>query len=276
MIWSLRWRQSLPGPESKGAESMKNLNQKLISLIREYGEDRTAALKSCIDLDCFMALSPLRENLLEWYEFQEDGELLQVGADYGALTGLFRKRVKAVTVWDESEEQRNIVRERFPDTSEGAPVSCVGGSLKELLQEGKRYDYVVCAGGFKEPEDQWAEILRDLTKPGGTVTAAVCNRFGLKYLAGGKRDEVSLTRSRLSALFPGCTFYYPMPDYRVPSVIYSDRCLPSKGELAGIHTLYDFPEYPSIDVGAEFEAACEDGQFANFADSFLIVWKKGE
>lgn len=255
---------------------MKNLNQKLISLIREYGEDRTAALKSCIDLDCFMALSPLRENLLEWYEFQEDGELLQVGADYGALTGLFRKRVKAVTVWDESEEQRNIVRERFPDTSEGAPVSCVGGSLKELLQEGKRYDYVVCAGGFKEPEDQWAEILRDLTKPGGTVTAAVCNRFGLKYLAGGKRDEVSLTKSRLSALFPGCTFYYPMPDYRVPSVIYSDRCLPSKGELAGIHTLYDFPEYPSIDVGAEFEAACEDGQFANFADSFLIVWKKGE
>ena len=108
------------------------------------------------------------------------------------------------------------------------------------------------------------------------MIAAVCNRFGLKYLAGGKRDEVSLTRSRLSALFPGCAFYYPMPDYRVPAVIYSDRCLPSKGELAGIHTLYDFPEYPSVDVGAEFEAACEDGQFVNFADSFLIIWKKGE
>ena len=84
---------------------MKDLNKKLISLIREYGDDRTAALNSCVDLDCFMALSPLRENLLEWYEFQADGELLQVGADYGALTGLFKRRVKAVTVWDESEEQ---------------------------------------------------------------------------------------------------------------------------------------------------------------------------
>ena len=255
---------------------MKDLNKKLISLIREYGEDRTAALNSCVDLDCFMALSPLRENLLEWYEFQADGELLQAGADYGALTGLFKRRVKAVTVWDESEDQRKIVRERFPETSGGAPVSCVGGSLGELLKAGKQYDYVVCAGGFKEPEAEWAEILRDLVKPGGTVIAAVCNRFGLKYLAGGKRDEVSLTRSRLSALFPGCAFYYPMPDYRVPTVIYSDRCLPAKGELAGIHTLYDFPEYPSVDVGAEFEAACEDGQFANFADSFLIIWKKGE
>lgn len=102
---------------------MKDLNKKLISLIREYGDDRTAALNSCVDLDCFMALSPLRENLLEWYEFQADGELLQVGADYGALTGLFKRRVKAVTVWDESEEQLDIVRERFPDTSEGAPVS---------------------------------------------------------------------------------------------------------------------------------------------------------
>ena len=39
---------------------MKDLNKKLISLIREYGDDRTAALNSCVDLDCFMALSPRR------------------------------------------------------------------------------------------------------------------------------------------------------------------------------------------------------------------------
>ena len=129
---------------------MKDLNKKLISLIREYGDGQDGGPEqAAVDLDCFMALSPLRENLLEWYEFQADGELLQVGADYGALTGLFKRRVKAVTVWDESEEQLDIVRERFPDTSEGAPVSCVGGPLRELLQAGKRYDYVVCAGGFQ-------------------------------------------------------------------------------------------------------------------------------
>ena len=33
---------------------MKDLNKKLISLIREYGDDRTAALNSCVDLDCFI------------------------------------------------------------------------------------------------------------------------------------------------------------------------------------------------------------------------------
>ena len=155
---------------------------------------------------------------------------MQVGADYGALTGLFKRRVKAVTVWDESEEQLDIVRERFPDTSEGAPVCLRGRSAAGAASGGKEIRLCgLCRGSFKSLRTSGRKSCGIWQSLAETVTAAVCNRFGLKYLAGGKRDQVSLTRNRLSALFPGCAFYYPMPDYRVPTVIYSDRCLPSKG-----------------------------------------------
>lgn len=305
---------------------MKDLNQKIISLINKYGDDKKAALRDNVNLDCFMALAPLRENLLEWYEFKKDASLLQVGADFGALTGLFMRRVGKVDVWDEAGESLEVVRARFPEAAgeetraagkeadkesagEAAPggraeesksacgsaeaaegtcadrpaakardgrLSLIGGPLRGLSESGKRYDYVVCVGTMKEPKEEWASLLVSLLKPGGRLLLAAENRFGLKYMAGAGRDAVSVTRKRLSRLFPGCAFYYPMPDYRVPSVIYSDQFLPGKGELSGMHPLYDFPEYLSMDVGADFEAACEDGQFANFADSFLIIWEKGE
>lgn len=275
---------------------MKDLNQKIISLIDKYGGDAKAALRDNVNLDYFMALAPLRENLLEWYEFKTDASLLQVGADFGALTGLFMRRVGKVDVWDEAEESLAVVGARFPEASgkdtraagkeadgecareeaAGGCLSLINGSLKGLSESGKRYDYVVCVGTMKEPKEEWASLLASLLKPGGTLLLAAENRFGLKYMAGAGRDAVSVTRKELSRLFPGCTFYYPMPDYRVPSAIYSDQFLPGKGELSGMHPLYDFPEYLSMDVGADFEAACEDGQFANFADSFLIIWEKGE
>lgn len=259
---------------------MKDLNQKIISLINKYGGDAKAALRDNVNLDYFMALAPLRENLLEWYEFKTDASLLQVGADFGALTGLFMRRVGKVDVWDEAEESLAVVGARFPEAAgeeaAGGRLSLINGSLKGLSESGKRYDYVVCVGTMKEPKEEWASLLASLLKPGGTLLLAAENRFGLKYMAGAGRDAVSVTRKGLFRLFPGCTFYYPMPDYRVPSAIYSDQFLPGKGELSGMHPLYDFPEYLSMDVGADFEAACEDGQFANFADSFLIIWEKGE
>ena len=250
---------------------MKNLNQQVISLINKYGDDYKSALRGNLNLECFTALSPLRENLLEWYSFREDADLLQAGADFGALTGLYTERVKAVDVWDETEESLDVVKARQFGVRTFFSVP-----LEDLIREGKSYDYVVSTGGMREPQKEWTENLKALVKPGGILILAACNYFGLKYMAGSRRDDVSVTRGELLKLFPGCTFYYPMPDYRFPSVIYSDHFLPRKGELSGMLPLYDFPQYTSTDIGAGFETACENGQFADFADSFLIFWKKGE
>ncbi|MEW3562678.1 class I SAM-dependent methyltransferase, partial [Enterococcus avium] len=85
-------------------------------------------------------------------------------------------------------------------------------------------------------------------------------------------DAVSATKKNLEELLAGGSFYYPMPDYKLPSVIYSDRYLPKKGDLTGMPALYDYPEYLLMDVGAAYDAVCEDGQFENFANSFLVIW----
>ena len=236
-----------------------------------------------MNLEYFMALSPLRENLLEWYEFRRDASLLQVGADFGALTGLFRQRVNHVEVWDESEESLDVVRARFPEVKKEAEqpsascaLSLTSEPLEKIAAAGKRYDYVVCAGSLREPVSEWAELLKSLLKPGGTLLLAACNRFGLKYFAGAPRDSVSVMRGQLAGLFPGCEFYYPMPDYRLPVTIYSDEYLPVKGELAHAVLAYDYPEDIRFDPGKFYDEICEAGVFETFANSFLAIWSSYE
>ena len=253
---------------------MKQINKEIMALLDKYEGDLKKALRENKKLEYLYALSPLRENLLEWYTFRENASLLQVGADYGALTGLFCSRVKQVTVLDACEESLDVIKVRF---RENANISySLGGLLEAGSEEYQQFDYITLIGVLDETYEAQIEAAKALLKPGGILFVAVCNSLGMKYFAGANKDTCSLTKKEMERLLPEGEFYYPMPDYRVPSSIYSERYLPKKGDLTKTLTLYDYPRYLSIDVGAYFDTVCEDGQFENFANSFLVLWKKGE
>ena len=92
---------------------MKKINQELIALFDKYGSDRRRALRENKKLSYLYALADLRENLLDWYQFDPEQQALQIGADAGALTGLLARRLSSVTVLDVSEENLEVVRRRF-------------------------------------------------------------------------------------------------------------------------------------------------------------------
>lgn len=58
-------------------------------------------------------LSKIRQNLLDWYEFDGYAKLLEIGAECGALTGLFSKKVSQVVAFDEDEDKCTVNRARF-------------------------------------------------------------------------------------------------------------------------------------------------------------------
>lgn len=256
----------------------RNLNGEILALLDKYGADTKRALKENKKLEYLYALAPLRENLLEWYNFRGDTRLLQVGADFGALTGLYLRGTGNVTVLDESEENLEVVQVRYQGTAGLNFVCDKLTSFAAGTENAGSYHYVTIIGALSGEEETKKQIdaARQLLVPGGALIFAACNQFGLKYFAGTQRDAVSITKKKAKELLPGGKFYYPMPDYRFPSSIYSEQYLPKKGDLTGMPALYDFPKYLLMDVGAAFDAVCEDGQFENFANSFLVIWNKGE
>ena len=124
----------------------KNPNGEILALLDKYGNDTKRALKENKKLEYLYALAPLRENLLEWYEFRKGGRLLQAGADFGALTGLYLRKTGSVTVLDESEESLEVVRRRYRGET-GLRLEC--GSLTAYSRQKENsgsFDYVLLIG----------------------------------------------------------------------------------------------------------------------------------
>ena len=127
--------------------------------------------------------------------------------------------------------------------------------------------------------------------PGGKIIIAVRNKYGLKYWAGAT-DEYSgemfdtikgenalakayslnniksvLENEGLNKL----TFYYPLPDYIIPTEIFSDDFLPKSGDMHDIHNSFKHERYNLFSEAKAYESICKDGLFPQFANSYLII-----
>ena len=257
----------------------RDLSRELAGVLKKYQGDTHRILKDHVRLDYLYALSGQRESLMDWYPFRADGVLLEAGAGYGALTGVYSRKVSRVHVLDPDEDNLELNRLRHVELGGRTNISYETGELCSYAAScDEKYDYVVFAGTLGDHAKEEIRAARKLLKPGGEILAAVCNRFGIKYWAGAEKDPCSFSLRQLLDLMSeregDVEIYYPMPDYRLPVTIFSDRYLPGKGDLTDTVTAYDYPDYLAMDVGARFDQVCEDGRFPQYANSYLAVWKK--
>lgn len=257
---------------------MNDISPELRKLYQNYNGDIKTLLKENPRLDYLYALSEIRENLLEWFEFKPEGTLLEVGSDYGALTGLYSRRVKEVTVLDPSQNNISFNRLRYQKRDN---IRYVTGELLTYTSE-EKYDYIVFAGSLTQSCEEEIRKAKLLLKPTGTLIVAIANRLGLKYSVGAvnelfKRSKAELTELLTEGEDKGTLeYYYPMPDYKLPVTLYSEGYLPGKGDLTHAILAYDYPKYLRFDLGKMFDEVCEGKQFETFANSYLTIWSRHE
>lgn len=250
--------------------------EKLLKLLDEYKGNTRKLLSEHKELAYLYALSDARENLLEWFPFKKSGSLLQIGADGGALTGLYSRKVAQVVVLDEDITELHLVEKHW---SKAGNLRYMNVGLEDFVaKSSKKFDYVMMIGSLKEPIERQIALAKQTLMAGGTLIVAADNPVGLKHWAGAPIEETAVGKPRLLELLeePGAPaeVYYPLPDYKMPSEIYSDHYLPGKGDLTGTVIAYDYPEFLKADIGASYDTICEEGQFENFANSYLMVWRK--
>lgn len=242
-------------------------------------------------------LSSARENLLDWYEFKKSGSLLEIGSGCGALTGLFCKKVKDVTCIELSK-RRSLIN-AYKNSVNGV-AEIIVGNFQDIKIE-KKYDYITLIGVLEyarcylkvsNPFHVMLKKVKESLKEDGKLIIAIENKMGLKYFAGAAEDHtgipfdginnyvketeaVTFSKMELMDMLQNCgykniEFFYPMPDYKLPSVIYSDDYLPEIGELRSIKRAYSGNNYQFFDEELAYDTICEDKQFPYFANSFLV------
>ena len=180
----------------------------------------------------------------------------------------------------------------------GEAVLCVSEKLDNL--EGM-WDYLVIDDGFarvpalipgKHPYQTFFETVKKHLKPKGHVILAVDNRYGLSFFAGCKErltgkyfeglegygeSEGICTFSRDAVLemakeagFAYTKTYYPYPNYRYMTALYTDERLPSPGELNC--NLCNFEEERTVlfNESEAFDGLIKEGRFQEFANSYIF------
>ena len=249
------------------------------------------------DWQIFLHLSPLRAGLLNWYDFKNNSNILEVGAGFGALTGVLCKTGNEVTVTEKSNLRARAIVERYKNYNN---LTVYVGDLKDINFE-RKFDYIVLTGllelqgngeNYQEPYISYLKNLLKLLKSGGKILISLENRYGLKYFCGEIEphtkevfagiNKYSVQKGRgycfdrqeiidilKKSGVQNFKFYYPLPDYKLPQIIYSDNFLPSTEIKERMIPYYNSRSLIASELNLYSDIA-RNGVFNFFANSFFI------
>lgn len=251
----------------------------------------------------FYHLSGMRKSLLNWYVFKKDSSLLEVGGSFGALTGLFCDRCREVVSVERFLHRAEQIYERHKARSN----LTVYAGRTEHIQFTDKFDYITVIGtleyvGKGKPDktiySDYLKKLKALLKPQGVMLIAVENRYGLKYFCGAPEPHTGIPFSGIngypygssgysfsrkemidileSAGFRHYKFYYPLPDYKLPQLIYSQDYIPQAGLRERVIPYYLNPSSLLAYENDLYDDIVENRVLGFFSNSFLIECSDSE
>lgn len=293
-IWNLKFYKN------DDQYSDGDVENSILKLIAEnLPENYVEAISKNFDWAVYYHLTPTRKNILNWYPFQPDSDVLEIGCGLGALTGLLCDKCKSVTSVELSQRRAmgTLLRCREKENLE-----IIVGNLNDI-EFTKKYDYITLIGvleyqgRFTNSDNPYRDFLtkiKQLLKPDGKLLIAIENQYGLKYWCGAGEDHTGVpfdgmnqyiytnqgirtfSKEGLKKLvnesgFSDTFFYYPLPDYKLPTVVYSEKYLPQNENLQ--NTLFYYaPNRMSLLANEKnlYKDIIENGVFEFFANSFLV------
>ncbi len=261
----------------------------------DYGE----AVVSNFSWPVYYHLTPLRKNILNWYPFEKDKDILEIGCGLGSITNMLCDKAKSVTSVELSKRRATgtLVRCRKKENLE-----IIVGNLNDIEFE-KKFDYITLIGvleyqgTYTESENPFVDFLakiKGLLKEGGKLLIAIENKYGLKYWCGAREDHtgvlfdsinqykignktaITFSKQELSNIanaagFSYQHFYYPYPDYKMPNVVFSENEEFSIEKLANVAPYY-IPDSKTLIANEKdmYQDLIMNKEMPFFANSFLL------
>lgn len=245
----------------------------------------------------FYNLTRMRKSILNWYDFKKDAVLLEIGGGFGALTGLYCDKCGQVVSVERFLYRAEQIYERHKNRNN---LAVYAGRIEDipLMQ---KFDYIAVIGaleyiaGGKSERELYSEYLRklkELLKPGGKILLAVENRYGLRYFCGAPEphtgipfsgingyphgnDGYSFSKQEITQIiemagFSYHKFYFPLPDYKLPQLIYSQDYIPQTSIRERVIPYYLDQSSLVAYENNIFDDIIENNVLDFFSNSFLI------
>lgn len=281
------------------------VEDELLEIVRNYAQvEYPRLIEERKSWPILYHLSPLRENTVDWIPMKKTDKVLEVGSGCGAITGALARKAGEVVCVDLSKKRSQINAYRH---SECENVTIHVGNFKDIEPElPSDFDYIYLVGVFEyaqgymgedKPYEGFLSMILKHLKAGGRAVIAMENKYGLKYFAGCREDHLgsffsgienygeekgvrTFSRRGLEKIFAACGvkqyhFYYPYPDYKFMTTLYSDAYLPGKSELSDNMRNFDRDRMLLFDEKQAFDGIVEENLFSVFANSYTVVIGEG-
>ena len=281
------------------------IEKDIIDYLEMYGEENyKKVFEKDIRWPVFYHITPIRKNILKWYPFKENCDILEVGAGMGAITGVLCENAKSVTAVELSKQRASAIEARCKNRDN---LEIIVGNFNDIKFE-KKFDYITLIGvleyaslytNTENPYIDFLKYIKSLLKEDGKLLIAIENQFGMKYFSGAAEDhtgkkydgivgyenkkgirtfgKIELKEILKQSGFEYTKFYYPMPDYKLPNIIYSDDYLPNEESINNyIPYLSDENANVMFDEKEAYKDIIKNNKFEFFANSFFVETSKTE
>lgn len=285
-------------------EDASNVSEEALDELLTVARDRSvleypSIIEESSSFSMLYQLSSIRENIVRWLPITKDMKVLEVGSDCGAVTGALCELAGQVTSIENSKKKCMINAHRHSDCDN---LTIYAGRFEQIEKNlDSDYDFICLIGILSKaeslvesdaPQEALIKLLMKHLKKDGRIAIATENRLGMKYLAGCK-DDLSerffgsiegndestgkyFSKQSLNRIFSACGadnvhYYYPYPDYKFMSMIFSDKRLPKKGELTDNIRNFDYDRMVLFDESRAYDRMIEDGIFDQYSNSYMII-----
>ncbi len=220
----------------------------------------------------------IRSNIIKWYPFKEEAEILEIGAENKIITEYLSTIAKEVITLEPPIEKAEVTD--------------------------KKFDYIVIIGQIEKaiqwfpnslkPELELLTFASKLLKEDGKILMATDNKFGMQYWNGRKDLEGTLNYENLvqertkngyklwsenslkklleEAGYQHYKFYYALPDYKMTNLIYASDYPITKEDISRNFQYYEQDEMINFKENEAYIQIFEENRqaFDLFINSFLI------
>lgn len=199
----------------------------------------------------------LKENLINWYPFEQNSNMLEISKNCNQITKYLNKiSNKVVTIQDINQVE---------------------------ISKEEKFDYIIIHN-LEQIEETLEEILnfvKDYKKENGTILIAIRNKLSLQSLnctnIKAEEERNLYTKKEIEKILnkdeTKCyKFYYILPNEIIPNAIFTDKYLPNSESILRALTIYPENTFVKQDEREIYRKILKENEelFKTFSNAFLI------
>lgn len=272
---------------------------KVIEYINTNTEDFESIVKKDLSDEVMLGLSNIRKNLVYAYDFKPNSVVLEIGAHLGEITGALCEKCEKVVSIELNKKRAEAIAKRHEDKNN---LEIIVGKFQNINFE-EKFDYITLFGLLEfaqnifDTENPTLDLItycKSLLKPEGKLLIATDNKFALRSYVGDRDKCTGITFDSITGYKSSkkpyklgkkeiekilrqvglnyYKFFYPLPDYKLSSLIFTDQYLPTSSKINGYFPYYNessFIFYSEVDA---YDTIIKEDEkmFPFFANSYFI------